>query len=234
MLKKILWMYCLLWICILILGYARITIAAITFPKETYEYLDNPGIGWMTMYGPAIHNPPIPSGVKSTIYYYRPCWSWYHLGENRYDWARMDAEIQAGIQGGQQMMIRFMPVSEECNPPEWMKNDARFNKFYFTFQGHQNWVVDLEDPDVQQQVSKFIQEFAKRYDRHPGFYAMEISFLGYWGEGHFWASQPTVPIPNKATLEWLVDEHYKNFKYSPVIAPVDSCLLYTSPSPRDS
>ncbi|MFC1612102.1 DUF4832 domain-containing protein [Myxococcota bacterium] len=73
-----------------------------------------------------------------------------------------------------------------------------------------------------------IAQLGNRYDDRPNVLAFEISFVGTWGEGHFsqaWLPpyddpDATVPLPNHATQQWLIDLHYAHFVTTPLIGPV--------------
>jgi hypothetical protein len=194
---------------------AQLCLAATIHPIETDEFLSNPGIGWMTMFGAATYGAPVPDGVESTISYVRIDWKDVHTGKGRYDWDRIDSEIEAAEEGGQQIMLRLMPVWESSGSPYWMQSAG-----YDGFSCSGKWVVDLDDSRVQEDISDFLQELGVRYNNHPGVDSIEINFLGCWGEGNWACCGNQPPEPSMDTLRFLADEHYDNFPDLPVIGPV--------------
>jgi hypothetical protein len=206
--------------------------AKTVYPTETDEFLSNPGMGWMTMWKPASSDGNVPSGVTSSTYYFREYWEIIHTGDDQYEWWKIDNEIEKAMASGQQLMINIAPSGDCHSSPEWIKNDDRFTGYSYQYKdtGCVEWVADLDDPDVQNQISKFLTQMGNRYDQHPGVDSIEISFFGLWGEGHFWQACRTdrsgcdpddyVPLPSQSTLRWLADQHYANFPNTPIIGPI--------------
>ncbi|MFC1611844.1 DUF4832 domain-containing protein [Myxococcota bacterium] len=202
-------------------------------PVESDELLSNPGIGWMTFRQAAATNTHIPAGVTSTIHYRRIAWNAIHVGDDAYDWSPIETQIEQARESGQQYLFRVMPTNPSSNPPtsgpEWMR-DAGYAGFTHKHKGRGDelWVPDLDDPQVQVQVTKLLEQLGNRYDNHPDILAFEISFFGTWGEGHFGQAylppyddpSAKVPIPTDATLQWLADEHYRSFLSTALIGPI--------------
>jgi hypothetical protein len=184
------------------------------YTTETDELLKNPGKGWMTMFKPAIRDGNLPNDIPSTLYYVRINWEQVHIGPDQYNFKPLDSAVADALAGGQQVMIRLMPVWEQGNSPLWMR-EAGFRGY--TCAG--KWSADLDDPRVQAHISKLLEEMGKRYNDNPGVHSMEINFLGMYGEGHFYEC-PNVPMPSHATQAWLVEEHYKCFPDLPIIGPI--------------
>jgi hypothetical protein len=193
--------------------------AAVVYPVETDELLKNPGKGWMTMFKAAINDKHLPADIPSSLYYLRINWEEVHTGPDEYNWNPIDQAIREAQKGGQQIMIRLMPIWEKGNSPLWMK-DLGFRGYQCNLKGIK-WVADLDDPHVQVQISKLIQEMGARYDQNPGVYGVEINLLGIYGEGHF-NNCPDIPMPKEKTQQWLADVHYANFPHQPIIGPIDS------------
>jgi len=227
------------WVLISILAFLSIPTALAectqgtcsVIPTETDELLFNPGIGWVTYVTPAISNTHIPPGVTSKIHYMRLSWEELHLGEGVYNWAPIETQITMARQGGQQYFFRIMPTnpSNNENGPTWMR-DAGYAGYTHKHNcvGDELWVPDLDNSQVQAEVSAFLEALGNRYDNHPDILALEFSLVGTWGEGHYaQACLPPynnpnniVPLPTDQTLMWLVDEHYDNFPNTPLIGPI--------------
>lgn len=195
------------------------TEAVVIYPIETAELLANPGKGWMTMFKAAIEDRHLPPDIPSALFYLRIKWESVHIGPDKYNWNPIERAIQKAQRGGQQIMIRLMPIWKEGNSPLWMKH-LGFKGYHCNLNGTK-WVADLDDPRVQIQISKLLQKMGERYDQHPGVYCVEINFLGIYGEGHFNTCQH-IPMPKKKTQQWLADAHYAYFPHLPIVGPIDS------------
>jgi len=191
--------------------------AVVVNPVETDELLKNPGKGWMTMFEAAIHDSTLPNDIPSSLFYYRPSWDKFHTGPDQYDWSGIDRAIEDAQAGGQQIMLRMMPVAAGSSSPGWMR-DAGYNGW--SCDG--GWHADLSDPNVREHVSKFLQALAERYDDHPGFHSIEINFHGCWGEGNAACGCPAAILGDEETQRWLADEHYRYFQTLPIIGPSDT------------
>lgn len=188
--------------------------AKTTYTTETDELLKNPGKGWMTMFKPAISDSNLPDDIPSTLYYVRINWEQVHTGPDQYNWGPLDSAIENAMRGGQQVMIRLMPIWSGGSSPDWMRQQG-FNGY--SCEG--GWSADLDDPNVQRHISKLLFEMGKRYDKDPGVHSIEINFFGVYGEGHYYEC-PNHPMPSRDTQAWLVDEHYTNFPTPPIIGPI--------------
>jgi hypothetical protein len=193
--------------------------AASVQPIATDELLKNPGIGWMTMFKPAVKDRNLPADIPSSVYYVRLNWETIHKGPDVYDWRPIDQAIEDALAGGQQIILRLMPVWAHASSPTWMQRDGAHG--YLCNLNGPKWIADLDDPRVQNWVGLLLQAMGQRYDRNPGVFGVEISFLGVYGEGHF-NECPHVPMPQPGTQEWLVNEHYRSFPTVPIMGPIDA------------
>ena len=193
--------------------------AATVMPIETDELLLNPGKGWMTMFKAARDDQYLPRGIPSAVYYIRINWESVHTGRDTYDWHLIDDGIKDALRSQQQLILRLMPVWHEGNSPLWMR-DAGYDGYDCDLNGPK-WVADLDDPRVQREIEKLLAAMGERYNHSPGVFAMEINFLGVFGEGHFNECQH-IPMPRLDTQKWLVDQHYRFFPDLPIIGPIDA------------
>lgn len=189
--------------------------AKTTYTTETDELLKNPGKGWMTMFEAAVDDWTLPVDIPSTLFYYRASWDSTHVGPDQYNWSSVDNAIERAQLGGQQIMLRFMPIASGASSPKWMA-DRGFNGWECAG----GWHADLDDLRVRDHVSRFLKALADRYDNHPGVQSIEISFLGCWGEGNHACGCPESILGTEETQRWLMEEHYKYFLNTPIISPV--------------
>lgn len=204
-------------------------------PKETQEVLNNPGIGFTTFqrFNGDDLNPgmgwtegfPIEyqkfdgdltnkDHPQTTIAYWRVYWKFIEPEKEKYNWEMIDKALATAAERGQTLMLRIAPhgTGPERDVPSWYREMVG-EKRDWQYQSNVNgWVVDPEDPRYAQYFGGMIAALGKRYDGHPDFNAVDLSFIGAWGEGagsEFLSSK---------TMNALVDAYTENFKKTPLIA----------------
>jgi hypothetical protein len=75
----------------------------------------------------------------------------------------------------------------------------------------EGWRADAEDPRYVYYFGNLITELGKRYDGHPDFESVDLSIVGFWGEGR--GSE----ILSDKTRETLVKAYTDNFKKTPLV-----------------
>ena len=78
-------------------------------------------------------------------------------------------------------------------------------------EGKKGWRVDAEDPRYARHFGKMISELGKRYDGHPDLEAVDLSIVGFWGEGRGSA------ILTEETRSALVNAYTDSFEETPLI-----------------
>lgn len=172
-------------------------------PKEIDDVLINPGIGFMTFqrFNGDTLNPgmgwtegyPIEyqdfdrdltnNGYPQTsIAYHRINWKFIETGPEMYNWGLIDKALQTAYDRGQTLMLRISPYegSEDKDVPDWYREMVGPDTL--TGEG-KHWRVDPEDPRYVQYFGGMIRALGKRYDGHPDLESVDVSFIGYWGEG---------------------------------------------------
>lgn len=178
----------------------------------------NPGAGWTE--GFPIEYQKFDGDLKNNGYpqtsiaYFRVYWKFMEPEKERYNWDLIDKALATAESRGQSLMLRIAPygTGPERDVPSWyrqMVGDKKDWKYQSEVNG---WVVDPEDPRYVQYFGGLIANLARRYDGHPSLNAVDISFIGAWGEG---AGSELLSLP---TMQALVDAYTDNFKKTPLIA----------------
>lgn len=204
-------------------------------PKEMDAVLNNPGIGFTTFQrfnGDAL-NPgmgwtegfPIEyqefngdltnkDHPQTTIAYFRVYWRFVEPEKEKYNWDLIDKALATAASRGQTLMLRIAPygTGPERDVPGWYREMVGDNKVWKYNSDVNGWVVDPEDPRYVQYFGGMITALGKRYDGHPSMNAVDLSFIGAWGEGG--GSE----FLTRKTMEALVDAYTNNFSKTPLIA----------------
>jgi len=204
-------------------------------PKEIDDVLTNPGIGFMTFQrfngdktnegvgwteGKPIEYQKFDGNLvtkdhpMTSIAYFRIYWRFLEPEMGKYNWEMIDFAMKTAHERGQTLLLRIAPygsgkVYNDNDVPAWyreMVGDK--NEWLLTGAG---WRVDPEDPRYAFHFGKMITELGKRYDGHPDFEAVDLSIIGFWGEGRGSA------ILSTKTRNALVNAYTDNFKKTPLI-----------------
>ena len=199
------------------------------YPKESDELLLNPGIGFTTFQrfnGDAL-NPGIDwtEGFpityqkfdgdltndrypQTTIAYFRVNWRFIEVEPKVYKWELIDKALKTAADRGQTLMLRISPYEggDEKDVPTWYRNMVGEEKLK-----SKKWRVDPESPEYLEYFGGMIAELGKRYDGHPDLEAVDISFIGYWGEGD------GMELLSNKTRIGLINAYLDNFKKTHLI-----------------
>ena len=233
------------WLLAVTLWVATTAVAqtVIVRPKTIDDVLLNPGIGIQTFQrfaGQAIY-PGLrwsevgPEGKvsdsegnvdfpPSSVAYVRWFWSQFEPQRGKYRWEILDSALDEARKHHQTLMIRIMPYDEKSPLPEWyiQSGAKRANK-----PGDEDgkiWSPDSSDPLYRQAWSELIREVGQRYDGHPDLDSVDISTVGYWGEG--WGPH----LPDWAVQQELIDVYFEAFPRTPKLVNFDElrALVYAS------
>jgi len=169
-------------------------------PVEIHDVLNNPGIGFMTFQ--RFNGDKLNEGMgwteglpivyqdfngdlinknhpQTSIAYFRVYWNFIEPEQGKYNWAMIDKALKTAAERGQTLMLRIPPYSQEIDVPEWYRKmvgkevPSKIAK----------WRVDPEDPRYLSYYGGMIRAFGERYDGHPDIESVDMSLVGYWGEG---------------------------------------------------
>jgi hypothetical protein len=193
-------------------------------PVEIEDVLTNPGMGFTTFgrfngdnsagdlttsankkFNGNLENKNHP---MTSIAYFRFDWRVIEPVIDKYDWTKIDNALKIAHERHQTLMLRIAPYAggPERDVPAW----------YRAIVGEQDslipkWRVNPEDPEYAFYFGRMITEMAKRYDGHPDLEAVDLSIVGFWGEGAGSA------LLTQKTRESLVNAYTDNFKKTPLL-----------------
>jgi len=210
--------------------------------EDSGEVLTNPGIGFMTFqrfngdktndgvgwtegfpvdYQNFKGSLEVPDHPMTSIAYFRVYWKYVEPEMGKYNWEMIDKVLKTAHDRKQTLLLRIAPygsgtkANDPTDVPAWYRKIVG-DKQEWLPEGA-GWRVDAEDPAYALHFGKMIAEAGKRYDGHPDFEAIDMSIVGFWGEGR--GSE----ILTDRTREALVKAYTDNFRKTPLI------MLLTDP-----
>ena len=118
---------------------------------------------------------------RTTISYFRVNWRFVEPEPGKYNWGMIDKALETASQRGQSLMLRISPYEgdDTKDVPLWYREMVGDEKNLLSGK----WRVDPEDPRYLQYFGGMIKALGDRYDGHPHLESVDISIIGYWGEG---------------------------------------------------
>ena len=128
------------------------------------------------------------------------------------NWAMLDSALRTAHERHQTLMLLIATWAggAKADVPDWYRKMVGPNKTWKNY----SWVVDPEDPRYAEYFGKLIAAVDKRYDGHPDLESVDVSIVGYWGEG------AESNLLTQQTREALVNAYTDNFKKTPFIMPL--------------
>ena len=200
-------------------------------PTEIHGVLVNPGMGITTFqryngeplypglkWSEAGPTEPLASGAvkpvfpETTIAYCRWHWATLEPEKGKVRWEILDTALEQARLHGQTLAIRLMPYDPEHPLPEWFRNSGarRANAA-----SEKIWEPDFSDPLYLKHWSALIAAAGARYDGHPDLESVDISSVGYWGEG--WSNY----MPAFEHQRALIDIYFKAFQRTQLLMNFD-------------
>ena len=201
-------------------------------PTEINDVLTNPGIGFMTFQ--RFNGDDLNEGIRWTeglpieyqdfdgnlenrdhpmtsIAYFRIYWKFMEPEMHQYNWGMIDKALKTAHERHQTLLLRIAPygTGPDRDVPAWYR--AMVGEKDEWLPEGKGWQVDAEDPRYAQYFGGFISELGERYDGHPDLEAVDLSIIGYWGEGRGSA------ILTQKTRAALVNAYTDHFKETPLI-----------------
>ncbi|MGO8789715.1 MAG: DUF4832 domain-containing protein [Terriglobia bacterium] len=210
------------------------TATAIIRPKEIDDVLVNPGMGIQTFQrfnGDAINpglgwseeGPVVKLGAPlgtadfpaSSISYCRWFWETLEPEQGKVRWEILDTALREAHAHHQALAIRLMPYDQKHPLPEWYQKSGARRANQATDKDGDIWQPDFADPLYLKYWGAVVVAAGERYDGHPDLDSVDISSVGYWGEG--WSPyMPVFEVQQKLVDIWLAA-----FKRTPLLMNFD-------------
>jgi hypothetical protein len=171
-------------------------------PVEIRDILTNPGMGITTFQrfngqalnsplqwserGPEVKLPQAPAAPdfpETSISYCRWYWDTIEPEPGKFRWDIVDLAIEEARAHGQTLAIRLMPYSNHDPLPAWYRNSGARRANKDSDKDGKIWQPDFTDPLYLKYWGELVTEAGKRYDGNPYLDSVDISSVGYWGEG---------------------------------------------------
>jgi hypothetical protein len=209
---------------------AGLSQTVIIHPKLINDVLVNPGMGIQTFQ--RFNGDPLNDALKwseegptapiaaagpvnfpgSTISYCRWFWETLQPEKATVRWDIIENALAEAHKHGQSLAIRLMPYDQKHPLPVWYRKSGakRANA-----EGSPIWEPDFSDPLYLKYWGDLVKEAGRRFNGHPDLDTVDISSVGYWGEG--WSDyMPAFPYQKK-----LIDIWFDAFPATPLLMNFD-------------
>ncbi len=188
---------------------------------ETFQRFNgdaiNPGLGWSEE-GPVGELAPAAGAVDfppSTISYCRWFWEALEPEQGKVRWEILDEALRQAHVHHQALAIRLMPYDQKHPLPEWYQKSGARRANQATDKDGKIWQPTFADPLYLKDWGAVVAAAGERYDGHPDLDSVDISSVGYWGEG--WSDyMPAFEVQKKLVDIWLAA-----FKRTPLLMNFD-------------
>lgn len=193
-------------------------------PREISDVLFNPGMGittfqrfngqepnpplkWSEM-GPVTKLPPAktkPDFPDTTISYCRWYWDTIEPEHGKFRWDIIDLALSEARAHGQRLAIRLMPYDEDglAPLPKWYRESGAKRANKTDDKDGKTWQPDFNDSLYLKYWGELVAEAGKRYNGNPALDTVDISSVGYWGEG--WSPYMASLSSQKALIDIWID-----------------------------
>ena len=203
-------------------------------PVEIQDVLVNPGMGITTFQrfngqslnsglewseeGPTAKLPQAanqPDFPDTSISYCRWFWDTIEPQPGKFRWDIVDLALSEAREHHQTLAIRLMPYDPKHPLPDWYQNSGARRANKPADKDGKIWQPDFSDPLYLKYWGELVAAAGERYDGHPDLDSVDISSIGYWGEG--WSPyMPAFPIQKTAIDIWV-----EAFKRTPLLMNFD-------------
>ncbi|MEK7404767.1 MAG: DUF4832 domain-containing protein, partial [Acidobacteriota bacterium] len=159
--------------------------------------------------------PAKPDFPDTSLAYFRWFWSQLEPEPGSYRWEIIDNALEGARRRGQTLDFRLMPYDQGHPLPEWYRNSGARRANKPTDQDGNIWSPDAGDPLYLKHWSALVRAAGARYDGHPYLNSVDVSSVGYWGEG--WGPY----LPDWPTQQALIDIYFEAFRRTPLLMNFD-------------
>lgn len=145
----------------------------------------NPALEWSEV-GPVEKLPQAatkPDFPDTKIAYLRWYWNALEPERGKYRWDILDLALEEARAHGQTLAIRLMPYSNKDPLPAWYASTGARRANKPTDKDGNIWQPDFSDPMYLKLWGDLVAEAGRRYNGNPYLDSVDISSVGYWGEG---------------------------------------------------
>ncbi|HEV2493882.1 MAG TPA: DUF4832 domain-containing protein [Terriglobia bacterium] len=176
----------------------------------------NPGLGWSEE-GPTAK---LAAGTKpdfpdTSISYCRWFWETLEPRHGEVHWEIVDRALDAAREHHQTLAIRLMPYDQKHPLPQWYQDSGARRANKSTDKDGAIWQPDFSDPLYLKDWGEVVAAAGARYDGNPYLDSVDISSVGYWGEG--WSDYMPAFEYQKALIDIWLDA----FKRTPLLMNFD-------------
>jgi hypothetical protein len=187
-----------------------------TFQRFNGQAL-NPGLEWSEE-GPVTKLPRAatqPDFPDTSIAYCRWFWDVIEPEPGRFRWDIVELALAEAREHHQTLAIRLMPYDTKHPLAQWYRDSGARRANKPTDKDGQIWQPDFTDPLYLKYWGELVAAAGQRYDGHPYLDSVDISSVGYWGEG--WSSY----MPAFSYQKALIDIWLEAFKHTPLLMNFD-------------
>jgi hypothetical protein len=187
-----------------------------TFQRFNGQAL-NPGLEWSEE-GPTSKLPQAatrPDFPETSISYCRWFWDTIEPEPGKFRWDIVDLALKEAHELHQALAIRLMPYDPKHPLPEWYRNSGARRANKPTDKDGNIWQPDFSDPIYLKYWGELVAAAGERYDGHPDLDTVDISSIGYWGEG--WSPY----MPAFSVQKTSIDIWVEAFKRTPLLMNFD-------------
>lgn len=203
-------------------------------PAESDEVLVNPGMGIQTFQrfdgqplnealrwseeGPTGRQPDAaarPDFPASSVAYCRWFWATLEPAPGEFRWEVIDTALEEARRRGQTLAIRLMPYDEKHPLPGWYQKSGARRANQPSDKDGAVWQPDFGDPLYLKHWGALVAAAGALYDGHPSLDSVDISSVGYWGEG--WSDY----MPGFEHQRALIDIYFDAFRRTPLLMNFD-------------
>ncbi|RPI25251.1 MAG: DUF4832 domain-containing protein [Acidobacteria bacterium] len=152
---------------------------------------------------------------RTSIAYCRWFWSAIEPDSGAVRWDILDAALEEARKHSQTLAIRLMPYDQKHPLPDWYQKSGARRANQPGDPDGDVWQPDFSDPLYLKYWGRLIGAVGARYDGHPYLDTVDVSSVGYWGEG--WSPY----MPDFQHQQALIDIYFDAFRQTPLLMNFD-------------
>lgn len=200
----------------------------IVTPREIYDVLHNPGMGFADFHFGFGHPPSLEEYPKTTVAYFRWPWADLEPEEGRYNFELVDRVIGEAQAKGESLAIRI--VSEyKSGTPRWLLDKGVAN-----IKESDGVFPDYNNPTFLEYHRRLLKAFGERYGKAAVLDHVDIGSVGCWGEWNTACCEGEIkPIcqdyfPTEANQRAIMDWYFEYFSGIPLVMLHNGPLRYAA------